>query len=126
METPGIIWSELMSRDVEASERFYREVVGLSVVETGPEPNGYRLLVADGKPVGGLTDPRPESDVWPSGGPAGHWVAYFASNDVAKAAEVAEQLGGSVLLGPIDIPETGTVAVVRDHDGAVFGLFDPA
>jgi predicted enzyme related to lactoylglutathione lyase len=31
-----------------------------------------------------------------------------------------------VLLGPLDIPGTGRVAVLRDPDGAAFGLFDPA
>lgn len=120
----AVIWSELMSRDVESSERFYQEVLGLSVVEPGQD--GYRLLMADGVPIGGLTGPRPDSDVWPSGGPSGHWVAYFESSDIAAAAARAEELGGSVLLGPLDIPGTGTVAVVRDHDGAVFGLFKPS
>jgi predicted enzyme related to lactoylglutathione lyase len=84
------------------------------------------MLIADGRPIGGLTGPRPGSDVWPSGGPGGHWVGYFASADVDAGARRTEELGGSVLLGPLDIPGTGRVAVLRDPDGAAFGLFDPA
>jgi predicted enzyme related to lactoylglutathione lyase len=64
--------------------------------------------------------------VWPSGGPAGHWVGYFASSDVDAAVRRAEDLGAQVVLGPLDIPGTGRVAVLRDPDEATFGLFQPS
>jgi predicted enzyme related to lactoylglutathione lyase len=35
-------------------------------------------------------------------------------------------LGGQKLVGPLDIPGVGRVAVMRDPDGATFGLFAPA
>jgi predicted enzyme related to lactoylglutathione lyase len=44
---------------------------------------------------------------------------------VDAATERATALGGHVLLGPLDIPGSGRVAVLRDPDGATFGLFDP-
>ena len=121
----GVIWSELMSRDPDASARFYEEVVGLSVVATGQGEDVYRMFVSEGRPIGGLTGPQPDSDTWPSGGPTGHWVGYFASKDVPAAVETTQRLGGLVLLGPLDLPGTGTVAVLRDPDGATFGVFDP-
>ena len=126
MHASTFIWAELMSRDPEASERFYERVVGLSSTRAGGDDSDYRILVADGRPVAGLTGPRPDSEIWPSGGPAGHWVGYFQSSDVDTAAGLTTELGGSVLVGPIDIPGTGRVAVLRDPDGATFGLFDPA
>jgi predicted enzyme related to lactoylglutathione lyase len=119
------IWHELMSRDPDASERFYAEVADLTVVPIGEGPGAYRMLVANGRPIGGLTGPRQGSDVWPSGGPAGHWVGYLGSGDVDAAVVRTQELGGSVLVGPLDIPGTGRVAVLRDPDGATFGLFDP-
>jgi predicted enzyme related to lactoylglutathione lyase len=122
----AFIWHELMSRDPDSSERFYESVAGLRVQRLGDGPGAYRMLLAGDRPVGGLTGPRPDSDVWPSGGPAGHWVGYLASDDVDAAARRAEELGGSVLLGPLDVPGTGRVAVLRDPDGATFGLFRPA
>ncbi|MFD4422964.1 VOC family protein [Agromyces sp. NPDC058484] len=122
----AFIWHELMSRDPDTSQRFYQEVAGLSVQTLGPEAGGYRLLIVDGRPIGGMTGPRPDSDRWPSGGPDGHWVAYFASNDVDGGAARTEALGGVVLVGPIDVPGTGRVAVLRDPDGATFGLFAPS
>ncbi len=122
----GFIWHELMSRDPDSSERFYESVAGLRVQRLGDGPNAYRLLLAGDHPIGGLTGPRPDSDVWPSGGPAGHWIGYFASDDVDAAVRRAEALGGTVLLGPLDIPATGRVAVLRDPDEATFGLFHPS
>jgi predicted enzyme related to lactoylglutathione lyase len=119
------IWHELMSRDPDASERFYRDVVGLDVQAVDVDGGTYRMLMADGRPIGGLTGRRPGSDVWPSGGPEGHWVGYFGSTDVDAATERATALGGHVLLGPLDIPGSGRVAVLRYPDGATFGLFDP-
>ncbi len=124
--TQAFIWHELMSRDPDGSERFYQAVAGLRVRRLGDEPGAYRLLLAGDRPIGGLTGRRPDSDVWPSGGPAGHWVGYLASNDVDAAVRRAEALGGSVVLGPLDIPGTGRVAVLRDPDEAAFGLFQPS
>jgi predicted enzyme related to lactoylglutathione lyase len=123
--TPTFIWHELMSRDPDSSERFYEAVAGLRIQRLGDAPDAYRMLLAGDRPIGGLTGPRADSDVWPSGGPAGHWVGYFASDDVDSAARRAEELGGSVLLGPLDVPGTGRVAVLRDPDEATFGLFQP-
>ena len=124
-QATGIIWSELMSRDPESSEKFYERVAGLKVVQAGEGTNAYRMFVAEGRPIGGLTGPRSDSDLWPSGGPSGHWVGYFASDDVSGAAAAAEKMGGKVLLGPLQLPGTGTVVVLSDPDGAAFGLFDP-
>ena len=126
MQRGTFIWHELMSRDPEASERFYQDVVGLEVRAVEVDGGTYRMLVANGRPIGGLTGRRAGSDVWPSGGPEGHWVGYFGSSDVDAAAERTATLGGTVLLGPLDIPDTGRVAVLRDPDGATFGLFDPS
>lgn len=122
----AFIWHELMSRNPDASQHFYETVVGLTVQPLGDDPGSYRLLMVDGRPIGGLTGKPPDSEVWPSGGPAGHWVGYFGSDDVDAAARRAEELGGEVLLGPLDIPGTGRVAVLRDPDEATFGLFQPA
>jgi hypothetical protein len=64
--------------------------------------------------------------VWPSGGPEPHWIAYIGVDDVDAAARRAQELGGQILLPPTDVPGLGRAAVLRDPQGAAFGVFGPA
>jgi uncharacterized protein len=117
----GFIWHELMTTDTEGAQEFYHEVAGLT---TAPGP--YPMLVAGERPIGGLIGPGPEGPVWPSGGPQPHWIPYLAVPDVDAALRRAQELGGEVLVPATDIPGFGRVAVLRDPQGAGFGVFAPA
>ncbi|MFN2555532.1 MAG: VOC family protein [Nitriliruptorales bacterium] len=121
----GFVWHELMSSDPTQSERFYQQVAGLTVTPLGDGPDTYLMLMAAGQPVGGIAGPRPHQEGWPSGGPEAHWIGYLATDDVDAAARTAEELGGAVLLPPVDIPGMGRAAVLRDPQGAAFGIFAP-
>ena len=125
MNTRGFIWHELMSRDPGVSESFYETVTGVTVQRVADAPDDYRLLLVDGRPVAGMTGPRAGSATWPSGGPEGHWVPYFGTDDVEAAVERATSGGGTVLVEPVDIPGWGRAAVLRDPDGATFGIYQP-
>jgi predicted enzyme related to lactoylglutathione lyase len=116
----GFVWHELMTTDTEGAQRFYREVTGLT---TNPGP--YQMLMAGEQPVGGLVGPTPRGTVWPSGGPEPHWIAYIGVEDVDAATQKAHELGGKVLLPPTDVPGFGRAAVLRDPQGAAFGIFAP-
>jgi predicted enzyme related to lactoylglutathione lyase len=52
-------------------------------------------------------------------------VPYFSTDDVDTAARTAEELGGTVLVAPVDVPGFGRASVLRDPQGGVFGLFAP-
>jgi predicted enzyme related to lactoylglutathione lyase len=119
----GFVWHELMTTNPDQAERFYGEVVGLSVTAMGEGSGAYRMAMIDGTPVGGLVGPRPDGEPWPSGGPAPHWVASFGVEDADEAARKTRELGGDVLLAPTDVPGVGRAAVLRDPQGAVFGVF---
>lgn len=115
-------WHELMSADPEQARTFYREVVGLTTAPLEGAPFPYTLWMQDGRPIGGLVPPRGEQEGWPSGR-APHWVSSFPTGDVDRAAQKAQELGGQVLVPPVDIPNFGRAAVLRDPEGAVFGVF---
>jgi predicted enzyme related to lactoylglutathione lyase len=119
----GFVWHELMSTDPKQSEQFYQQVAGVSVTALGDEPGAYQMLMVGGQPVGGIAGPRPDEEGWPSGGPEAHWISYLGTEDVDAAARTAEELGGEVLLPPIDVPGMGRAAVLRDPQGAAFGVF---
>jgi uncharacterized protein len=122
----GFVWHELMSTDPEQSEHFYQQVAGVSVTPLGDQADAYQMLVVGGQPVGGMAGPRPDQEGWPSGGPEAHWIAYFGTEDVDAAARRAQELGGEVLLPPLDVPGMGRAAVLRDPQGAAFGVFASA
>jgi|SRR5688572_22670963 uncharacterized protein len=116
------VWHELMSLDPERAKSFYREVIGLTVEPLQGAPFPYTIWMQNGEPVGGLVPPQGEQEGWPSG-TTPHWVSSFASEDVDQAVEKAQKLGGKVLVPPTDIPQFGRAAVLKDPEGAVFGIF---
>lgn len=124
-KTDGFTWHELMSRDPAGSQRFYETVTGVEV-QVLDGPSDYRLLLVGGRPVAGITGPRPGADTWPSGGPDGHWVSYLGTDDVERSVRAATAAGGTALLPPTDVPGWGRAAVLRDPDGATFGLYQVA
>jgi uncharacterized protein len=52
-----------------------------------------------------------------------HWLAYFTVPSCGSTVARVQELGGEVLVGPLDIG-AGRSAVVRDPQGAAFALFE--
>jgi uncharacterized protein len=119
----GFVWHELMTTDPDQAQRFYAEIVGITGSLMGEGPAAYRLAMVDDTPVGGFVGPRPDGSAWPSGGPEPHWVASFGVEDADEAVRKTLELGGEVLLAATDVPGMGRAAVLRDPQGAVFGVF---
>ncbi|MDQ6848350.1 MAG: VOC family protein [Candidatus Dormibacteraeota bacterium] len=116
---PGAMtWNELGTRDVEAAKRFYGAVFGWTA-----EGDNYVQLQLDGRTIAGCNDLNAMQ--LPDSVPA-HWLAYFAVTNADESAEKVKQLGGTVNMPPMDIPEMGRFAVVADPQGAVFALFSPS
>ena len=116
------VWHELMSLDPKRAKKFYEEVIGLTAAPLEGAPFPYTLWLQDGEPVGGLVPPQGKKKSWPSGRKP-HWVSSFATADVDEAVKKAQKRGGEVLVPPTDIPQFGRAAVLKDPEGAVFGIF---
>jgi uncharacterized protein len=116
------VWHEFMSLDPERARKFYEEVLGLTTTSLEGAPFSYTLWMQDGNPIGGLIPPQNENKTWPSGSTP-HWVSSFATDNVDQAVQKTQELGGQVLLPPTDIPKFGRAAVLKDPEGAVFGVF---
>lgn len=111
-------WHELMTRDVPGSKRFYREVFGWESNDIEMMPGfNYTTFRKNGQDIGGMMDIRPEhGDMQPG------WSVYVAVDDVDSAADMAESLGGEIIVPPHDIP-VGRWAMVKDPAGAVICLY---
>ncbi|MEA3017252.1 MAG: uncharacterized protein QOI38_1974 [Sphingomonadales bacterium] len=111
-------WHELYAADGEASFRFYSELFGWtesSVMEMGAMGT-YRLWSADGgEAVGGMMTKPPQA-------PRPLWLFYFVVDGVdAAAARIAEN-GGTVRMGPMEVPDGSWVVQGIDPQGAAFAL----
>jgi predicted enzyme related to lactoylglutathione lyase len=117
---PGsLTWNELFTHDVERAGRFYVEALGWTTeaVDHGPMA-GFTLFKRGGENVGGMR----RMPVSMKGVPP-HWLAYFAVTDCDACASKARRLGGTTVAPPTDIPKIGRFSIVRDPQGATFGLF---
>ena len=111
-------WSELLTTDLDASKAFYAEVFGWGAETHGAGPMGsYTEWKVGGRSVGGmmLKPPMLPAEVPP------HWAVYFAVADADSAAARVAELGGSVMMPPMDI-EPGRFAAVTDPTGAAFNV----
>jgi predicted enzyme related to lactoylglutathione lyase len=111
-------WSELLTTDVEGAKAFYGAVFGWTAHSQGAGPTGeYTEWQVSGRSVGGMMQKPP---MLPAEVPP-HWAVYFAVSDADAAVSRVAELGGSVMMPPMDI-EPGRFAVVADPYGAVFNV----
>ena len=113
----------MVSKDVETSKAFYKDVIGWDY-DPMPMPNGtYNIAKAPGAetPSGGMFQ---MPDEWGDMPP--HWVAYICVDDVDAAVGKTEASGGSVLEKPFDVPGIGRIAIIADPGGARIGVMTPA
>ena len=112
-------WVDVISPDVEASKRFYGEVMGWDAVDAAPgeDAGGYVMFMLNGKRVAGL-GPAPD-------GAPPMWTPYMTVDDVDAAAAKVAELGGRTLMPPMDVLDSGRMAVFQDPIGAVFAVWQP-
>jgi predicted enzyme related to lactoylglutathione lyase len=117
---PGTLcWSEVMTKEIEKSKAFYLPLFGWTAKEsTGAAAAGYTEIMLQGRPIGGMLPMGPEFGPTPS-----NWMPYFAVADCAASTTKASELGASVMMGPKEIPNTGTFSVLTDPQGAHFAIF---
>ncbi|TWG06987.1 hypothetical protein FHX80_115488 [Streptomyces brevispora] len=112
---PGALgWAELVTRATEPALAFYPAVLGwtVSASETYPQWG------IDGADFGGVLT---MGEKFPPEAPP-HWLPYFVVTDVDATAATAQGNGGELLMPPTSIPQGLRIAVIRDPQGAVFGI----
>ncbi|MEH0510229.1 MULTISPECIES: VOC family protein [unclassified Streptomyces] len=113
---PGSLgWVELLTRDPDRAETFYTTVFGWTVRSS----ENYLQWGVGGADFGGMIR---MDDKFPREVPA-HWLPYFAVADVDDATRTAVGAGGAALMEPATMPDGPRIAVLRDSQGAVFGVY---
>jgi predicted enzyme related to lactoylglutathione lyase len=119
-ETHGdFSWTELLTRDVAGSKKFYKDLLGWDMDETPiGEGQPYIVLKAGGQGVGGIMAMPREV---PSFVPA-HWAPYVTVDDVDAVAKQAAELGAEMIVPPKDIPNVGRFCTFKDPQGAILSV----
>jgi uncharacterized protein len=113
---PGALTlSQLNTGDPDRAAEFYSALFGWDseLNEGGPMP--YWGFSNGGLLAGGMMSMPPDMGTPP------HWLNYFGIESVDDGVARVGELGGQVMLPPMDVPG-GRVAVVQDPQGAFFGL----
>lgn len=121
--TGRFVWYELMAADHAAAGKFYGDVIGWTVADSGMTGHKYMILSMGETMVGGIME---QPDVLRDAGAPPAWIGYIGVPDVDAAANALVAAGGTLHRGPQDIPTIGRFAVVSDPHGAVFTLFTGA
>jgi uncharacterized protein len=111
------VWADLVTSDPEAAGKFYGGLFGWTL-EPGKDDSGY-LHIKNGEDYIGGIPPAKYRD--PSVPP--HWMLYFLTSDCEASAAKAKELGGAFLMPPQKVSNVGTMAILKDPQGAVFALF---
>ncbi|QDY71273.1 VOC family protein [Qingshengfaniella alkalisoli] len=115
-------WYELATSKgkLAAAGKFYSEIFGWQIADSGMPGFTYHLAKFDGDMVAGLME-IPE-DV---AGMPPNWMIYFSVADADQFVADAKAAGASVHREPADIPQTGRFAILSDPQGAAFGILQP-
>lgn len=121
---PGrFCWVDLGTSDAEAAKRFYTSLFGWSFED---RPMGgdayYTMLFLRGKSVAALypQDAQQQAAAVPP-----NWLSYVSVESADRAAERTRNVGGTVLLEPLDVLDVGRMTMVQDPTGAVVALWEP-
>jgi len=110
-------WNELISTDLQKAKKFYADLIGWDVKDSGMPGMEYLIAHAGDKQACGMMNMPAEAKGVPS-----HWMSYITVDDVDGLTEKAKGLGAEVIHGPQDIPTIGRFVIIKDPTGAVVSL----
>jgi uncharacterized protein len=119
---PGdVSWHELYTTDNAAAMAFYGELFGWKPTEAmDMGPMGvYRMFGrrGPGQSMGGMMTKTPDMAQIPN-----CWLPYFLVPDIHAAAVGPDPFGGTVRMGPMEVPGGSWILQAEDPQGGTFAL----
>ena len=113
-------WNELNTVDQGAGNAFYADVFGWTYPDKLPmgDMGDYVFVQAGADTIGATMTARAED------APPG-WYFYFGVPDIDAAAEAVRANGGTVRMGPMEVPGGDRIIFAADPDGVLFGAVGP-
>jgi uncharacterized protein len=113
-EPGALAINQLNTGDPERAQQFYSDVFGWRFEQVSEDPEYWSIY--NGDRLNGGMMPLPDGAPAPS-----HWLVYFGTESVDDGASRIAELGGTVLVEPMDVPG-GRIVVAQDPQGAAFAL----
>lgn len=119
---PGTFcWVELGTTNQNGAKTFYGELFGWGIHEIPIGPAGvYTMFQIGGKDVGATYQLMPDQV---SQGIPPNWMSYVAVESADETAKAIAAAGGQVVMEPMDVFDSGRMAVVQDSTGAAFAIW---
>jgi len=113
-------WNELSTPDPAAARKFYGDLFGWTSDDFMPmgEFGEYRFFAHDGTTIGAVCGVMP-------GGSSG-WRYYIRVPSISSAEDAAKAAGGTISMGPHEVPGGDHIIIGNDPQGAEFALVGKA
>jgi uncharacterized protein len=114
-----IVHFEITGQDAPKLHSYYSQLFGWEIDANNPMNYGIvqrdQNTTPDGVGIGGGVGPAQEgSDGWVT--------FYVATDDVEGSLKKAEELGGTRLMGPMQVPEGPEIGLFNDPEGHLVGV----
>ena len=110
-------WNELATSDPDKAKKFYTELLGWTTEEMPMGEGAYTVFKAGEAQAGGMFKITPQMGEVPP-----HWMGYITVADADATAKKVEELGGKVIVPPMDVPGVGRMITVIDPTGAAVSM----
>jgi predicted enzyme related to lactoylglutathione lyase len=110
-----VVWFEVLGKDGASLRSFYGDLFGWGFQDVEGDMD-YGMVEAGDGGIGGGVGTTPE-------GAPPYQTFYVGVDDVQAALDKAESLGGSKMVGPMELPMGGTIGMFTDPEGHMIGLF---
>lgn len=112
------IWFDLATVDIATQKKFYGDVFGWTYQPISQSDAQYTIIKNGEHNIAGMFQIKPPADA-----KAGAlWIGLMSVADPAKAVAMAKKAGGSVRMPVTSLAQRGTYALLRDPEGALFGV----
>lgn len=113
-------WNELTTPDPDAARQFYGELFGWTSDDFMPmgELGEYRFFAHAGTTIGAVCKPIP--------GGSSRWRYYIRVPSISAAVDAVKTAGGTVSMGPHEVPGGDHIIIGNDPQGAEFALVGKA
>ena len=109
-------WLDLFSPDLAVAKDFYAGILGWTFLDLGQDFGNYHIAQRKGHSAAGLA---PVMENAPTG-----WTLYFGSDDLEATARLITGEGGTVVMGPSEVPGKGRFLIATDPGGVAFGVWE--